>query len=121
MSEETVYITTAIPYVNSTPHLGFAYELVLADALARHARRNGRKVRFQTGSDENSLKNVRAAQAEGLATEALVSRNAEHFSDLRESLDLSWDDFIRTSADPRHRPDGRSLRRRRTVYRALPA
>ncbi|HEX7838630.1 MAG TPA: class I tRNA ligase family protein, partial [Kofleriaceae bacterium] len=54
-------ITTAIPYVNARPHLGFAYELVLADVLARHRRRRGRDVRFVTGTDDNSLKNVIAA------------------------------------------------------------
>ena len=51
-------ITTAIPYVNAPPHVGFAMELVLADAIARHRRLRGDDVRFVTGTDENSLKNV---------------------------------------------------------------
>src|SRR5262245_15086342 len=61
----TSFITTAIPYVNARPHLGFAYELVLADILARHRRRRGRDTRFATGTDDNSLKNVAAARREG--------------------------------------------------------
>lgn len=100
---ERRFITTAIPYVNARPHLGFAMELVLADVLARYRRLRGDDVHFLTGTDENSLKNVRAAQDEGVSTEALVDRNAEAFRSLRASLDLSFDDFIRTSRDPRHR------------------
>ena len=67
----TFYISTAIPYVNAAPHVGFGFELLLADALARFERQQGRDVWFQTGTDENSLKNVRAAQALGLSPAAL--------------------------------------------------
>ena len=56
------YITTTIPYVNARPHIGFALELVQADVLARHRRGRGDRVRFQAGTDDNSLKNVLAAQ-----------------------------------------------------------
>ena len=97
------FITTAIPYVNATPHIGFALELILADVIARHQRQRGRDVRFLTGTDENSLKNVRAAEAAGIPTATLVEQNAAAFASLRDTLDLSFDDFIRTSADPRHR------------------
>lgn len=97
------YVTTAIPYVNARPHLGFALELVQADVLARHHRLRGDRVRFLTGTDDNSLKNVLAAEAEGLSTEELVDRNAAAFAGLREPLALSFTDFIRTSRDPRHR------------------
>lgn len=97
------YITTTIPYVNARPHLGFALELVQADVLARRARQRGEQVRALTGTDDNSLKNVLAAQAEGVPTQAFVDRNAALFAALREPLDLSFDDFIRTSSDPRHR------------------
>jgi methionyl-tRNA synthetase len=96
------YITTAIPYVNSRPHLGFAMELVDADVVARHWRLRGHEVRFLTGTDENSLKNAIAADAEGVPTRELVDRNAQKFHDLRGPLQLSFDDFIRTSSDPRH-------------------
>jgi methionyl-tRNA synthetase len=98
----TLHVTTAIPYVNAPPHLGFALELVLADAIARHARARGVEVRFSSGTDDNSLKNVRAAEAAGVATRALVDANADRFRALGSVLDLSIDDFVRTSADPRH-------------------
>ena len=99
----TSLVTTAIPYVNARPHLGFAYELVLADVLARHRRRRGREVRFVTGTDENSLKNVAAAASEGIAPHDLVDRNAQAFRALGPLLDVVPDDFVRTSRDPRHR------------------
>jgi methionyl-tRNA synthetase len=96
------FVTTAIPFVNSTPHLGFAMEAILTDALARYHRLRGEDVRFLTGTDENSLKNVQAAEKEGISTAALVERNAGAFRDLGPALDLSFDDFIRTSAEDRH-------------------
>jgi methionyl-tRNA synthetase len=104
MNTRRVYVSTTIPYVNARPHLGFALELVQADVLARHHRLVGHQVRFQTGTDDNSLKNVLAAEAEGVAVGTLVDRNAAAFAALREPLSLSFDDFIRTSSDPRHRP-----------------
>jgi methionyl-tRNA synthetase len=99
----TSFITTAIPYVNARPHLGFAYELVLGDVLARHRRRRGRDVRFVTGTDDNSLKNVAAAAREGIPPRVLVDRNAAAFRALGPLLDVAPDDFITTSTDPRHR------------------
>jgi methionyl-tRNA synthetase len=103
MTAERFYVTTAIPYVNGRPHLGFALEIVQADVLARHRRRRGDAVRFLTGTDDNSLKNVQAAEAEGVPVQELVDRYAADFAALREPLGLSFDDFIRTSSDPRHR------------------
>ena len=96
------YVTTAIPYVNAKPHIGFALETILTDSLARYHRLRGEDVRFLTGTDDNSLKNVRAAEREGIPTPELVARYAEDFEALREHLDLSFDDFIRTSVDKRH-------------------
>jgi len=98
------YLTTAIPYVNAEPHLGHALELVQADVLARHRRLRGQPVRFLTGTDDNALKNVTAALAAGAPVGEFVASNAARFYGLREPLALSFDDFIRTSADPRHRP-----------------
>ena len=109
---DSVYVTTAIPYVNAEPHLGFATELVLADAVARHHRQQGAAVRFQTGADENSLKNVRAAEAAGETVSSFVARHAASFEALRQPLRLSSDDFIRTSVDPRHAPAVAKLWRR---------
>lgn len=98
-----LFLTTTIPFVNGRPHLGFALEIVRADVLARHHRARGGRVRFLTGTDDNSLKNVLAAEAEGLSTRALVDRNAAAFTALHKPLSLSVDDVIHTSADPRHR------------------
>ena len=96
-------ITTAIPYVNAAPHIGFALEVVQADTLARHYRLEGCDVRLQAGTDENSIKNVQAADAAGIQVTELVELNAARFIALKTSLNLSYDDFIRTSADARHR------------------
>jgi methionyl-tRNA synthetase len=64
---------------------------------------------FLTGTDENSLKNVQAAEREGIPTQALVDRNAAQFAELRGPLNLSFDDFIRTSVEPRHLDGVRKL------------
>jgi methionyl-tRNA synthetase len=98
-----MFLTTTIPYVNARPHLGFLLELVQADVLARHHRRRGTPVRLQTGTDDNSLKNVLAAQAVGVPTSELVDRNAAAFVALHEPYSLSFDDVVHTSRDPRHR------------------
>ena len=97
------YITTAIPLVNAKPHIGFALEIVQTDAIARYQRLFGRQVRFLTGSDENSLKNVQTAESEGIGTAELVARNAKYFAELKNYLNLSNDDFIRTSSEERHK------------------
>ncbi len=97
------YITTAIPYVNGDPHLGHALELVQADVLARHRRLRGEEVRFLSGTDDNALKNVDAALAAGLPVAEFVAEKAQQFVDLTTPLQLSNDDFIRTSTDSRHR------------------
>lgn len=98
------YVTTTIPYVNAPPHIGFALELVEADTLARHRRSRGAPVRLTTGTDDNSLTNVLAAEAEGVTVPQLVDRNASRFASLLEPLQIATDDFVRTSRDPRHAP-----------------
>ncbi|NTH16376.1 methionine--tRNA ligase [Agrobacterium rhizogenes] len=102
MNNATTYITTSIPYVNAAPHVGFALELVQADAYARHSRLLGRDVRFQCGTDDNSLKNVRAAEAAGRPVADFVGENADRFEKLGRRLNISNDAFVRTSTDPRH-------------------
>src|SRR5262249_17254416 len=99
----TTYLTTTIPYVNAAPHLGHALELVQADALARQRRRRGDDVRFLTGTDDNSLKNVLAAEAAGLDVQAFVDRNAGKFEQLKDALNPPSHAFTRTSTDKRHR------------------
>lgn len=92
------YVTTAIPYVNAKPHIGFALELIQTDAKLRYERmrRGAELVRGLTGSDENSLKNVRAAEDAGEDVASFVERHAAEFKGLSHVLNLSIDDFIRT-------------------------
>ncbi|MCH8049725.1 methionine--tRNA ligase [Patescibacteria group bacterium] len=93
-----LYITTAIPYVNASPHIGFGLELIQTDAAARYWRgRLGlQNVRALTGTDENSLKNVRAAEEAGEDVAEFVERHAQEYRALQKTLNLSFDDFIRT-------------------------
>lgn len=95
------FITTAIDYVNGAPHVGHAVEKVLTDVVARHHRLSGDETYFLTGSDENSLKNVQAAEKAGRPVAEFVAENAESFRALAGLLDLSFDQFIRTT-EPRH-------------------
>lgn len=95
------YITTAIDYVNAPPHAGHALEKVQADVVARYHRTLGENVFFLTGTDENSLKNVQAAEKEGVAVKEFVDRMAKNFYGLKKTLNLTFDDFIRTT-QPRH-------------------
>jgi methionyl-tRNA synthetase len=93
------YLTTAIPYVNAAPHLGFALELVQADATARRHRAAGRSVRFQTGTDENAFKNVEAARAAGVSPQAWVDARSDQFRQLAGRLGVHCDRFLRTTED----------------------
>ena len=108
-TKETIFVSTAIPFVNAPPHLGFALEVVLADAFARHARAKGRDVRLVSGTDEDSLKNVHAAERAGVSTRAFVDAAAERYRALDRVLGASFDDFVRTSADARHAAAVRAL------------
>jgi methionyl-tRNA synthetase len=105
----SVFVSTAIPYVNAPPHLGFALEVVVADAIARHARTRSKQVRLVSGTDDHSLKNVRAAEAAGVSTRAFVDATAERYLALERVLGASYDDFVRTSVDPRHAAAVRAL------------
>lgn len=100
---ETYYITTTIPYVNGAPHIGHAEEFVQTDAFSRYHRLRGDDTYALTGTDENALKNVQAADKEGISPRALVDRNSARFQALANSLDFQYDQFIRTAIDPRHR------------------
>ncbi|HMN19699.1 MAG TPA: methionine--tRNA ligase [Candidatus Moranbacteria bacterium] len=95
---EKFYITTAIDYVNAKPHIGHAVEKLQADVLARYHRDILKdETYFLTGSDENSLKNVQSAQKAGQDVHEFVAQNAESFCALKEQLNLSFDQFIRTT------------------------
>jgi len=121
MTGRKYYVTTAIPYVNAKPHVGHALLLILADVLARYHRQRGDDTWSLTGTDDNSLSNVLAAEAEGIPIQELVNRNAGLFQALREPLALSFDDFIRTSGNPKHTAGAQKLwracRRNDDVYR----
>ncbi len=90
------YITTTIPYVNADPHIGFALELVQSDAIARYQRIIGREVFFSTGTDEHGQKIWEASQKEGKTVQDYVDYYAKKFLDLKNILNLSYDNFIRT-------------------------
>ena len=92
------FITTTIPYVNAPPHIGFALELLQADVIARYRRLRGADVRLQTGTDENAFKNVLSARARGVPVEHLVDENAARFRSLAKVLDISIDQFLRTTS-----------------------
>ncbi len=98
------YITTSIAYVNAAPHIGFALEAVQADVLARWRRQQGEEVFFLTGTDEHGAKIARAAEAAGKTPQELVDENSEKFKALKGALNLSWDNFIRTSDQKNHWP-----------------
>jgi methionyl-tRNA synthetase len=109
---KTYYITTSIPYVNGRPHIGFALEAVQTDTLARHHRLIGDDTRFLSGTDENALTVVQAAEVAGENLEEMVASNAEAFRAIQEPLQVFYDDFIRTAVDPRHFPGAQKLWRK---------
>lgn len=92
------YITTTIPYVNADPHIGFALELVQSDILARYNRLLGNEVFFSTGTDEHGQKIWEASQKEGKDVQAYVDHYAQKFLELKEILNISNDNFIRTTS-----------------------
>jgi len=100
---EPYYITTAISYPNGKPHIGHAYEAIAADAIARFHRQAGRDVRFQTGTDEHGLKMVQTARDKGVEVRALADEMSGLFKAMCDSLDVSYDRFIRTTEPDHHR------------------
>ncbi len=93
------YITTTLPYVNAEPHIGFALEIIQTDALARYWRLLGHEVFFNTGTDEHGQKIAQKADEKGEARQTYVDFYAAEFERLKESLNLSYDNFIRTTDD----------------------
>lgn len=101
--KEKFYITTSIPYTNASPHIGFALEILQADVLARYNRQNGVDVFFLTGTDEHGLKTLRAAEAAGKSVMEFADEVSGKFRKLAEILNISNDDFIRTTDQGRHK------------------
>ena len=99
---DTFYITTPIYYVNDMPHIGHIYTTVMADSFARYQRLKGNKVYFLTGTDEHGQKIEKAAAAQGIQPIELADRVVARYHDLWKLLNISHDDFIRTSED-RHK------------------
>ena len=105
------YITTTLPYINAEPHLGFALEIVRADALARAHRLSGDEVFFNTGVDEHGLKVWRKARELKMEPQAYCDQSALSFKGLKDLLNLSYDNFIRTT-DPHHEAAAQEFWRR---------
>lgn len=99
---KNLYITTAIPYVNGTPHIGNALDYLFADIWARYERQNGRDVRFQVGTDEHGNKIAAKATELGIAPQEYTDKTYVNFEMLMRKMDASYTDFIRTT-DVRHK------------------
>jgi methionyl-tRNA synthetase len=105
------YITTPIYYVNGAPHIGHAYTSVAADVMARWKRLDGHEVFFLTGTDEHGQKVEKAAADAGLDPQSFVDRIAADFKDMARAMNISYDDFIRTTEE-RHKISCAELWRR---------
>jgi methionyl-tRNA synthetase len=102
MAPEKFYLTTPIYYVNDVPHIGHAYTTIAADVLARYKRLAGYEVFFLTGTDEHGIKIERSARERGVSPQEWADTISAQFRALWERLNISHDDFIRTT-QPRHR------------------
>jgi methionyl-tRNA synthetase len=96
------YITTAIAYPNGPPHIGYGYEVIATDAIARFKRLDGYDVFFLTGTDEHGIKLWQTANKEGITARQLVDRNVPRYQDMAKRLNASNDAFIRTTEERHH-------------------
>ena len=103
------YITIAIPYVNGQPHVGHALEFIQGDTITRFHKLLGDEVFFVTGSDENGLKIVRAAEKENLTSQQLADRNTKNFQDFARALNVQFDTWRRGSDKQLHWPGSEKL------------
>ncbi|MGE3714435.1 MAG: methionine--tRNA ligase [Alphaproteobacteria bacterium] len=99
MTDKNFYITTPIYYVNDRPHIGHAYTSVACDVLARYHRLLGHKVKFLTGTDEHGQKVEKSANAAGVSPQEFTDTVSRHFLEMSEQMDISYDDFIRTTEE----------------------
>ena len=99
--DKKLYITTAIPYVNGTPHIGNALDYLLADIWTRYQKQNGHEVRFQVGTDEHGNKIAAKAAESGLDPKAYTDKMYINFENLMKKVGASYTDFVRTT-DPHH-------------------
>ena len=96
------YVTTPIYYVNDKPHIGHAYTSIACDVLARFLRIDGAEVKFLSGTDEHGQKVEKSAAEKNVSPQELADENSEHFRELLKHLNISNDDFIRTTEE-RHK------------------
>ncbi len=108
MSRGNYYVTTPIYYVNDVPHIGHAYTTVATDALARYKRLKGFDVHFLTGTDEHGMKVEKSAKEAGITPKELADSVVTRFEDISKLLNISNDDFIRTT-DERHKESVRHI------------
>ena len=108
MNKKPYFISTSIPYVNAQPHVGHSLEYIETDAVARYKRLLGSDVFFLSGADENSLKNVQAAEKAGKDVQTFVDEHSRYFSAFKDSLNISFDDFIKTT-EKRHKDGAQKL------------
>lgn len=109
--KDTFYITTTLPYVNAEPHIGFASEIVIADARARFERLLGKEVVFNTGTDEHGSKIWQKSQEEGKEAQDYVDEYATKFDELKKMLNLSYTNFTRTT-DENHKKAAQEIWKR---------
>src|SRR6476646_178807 len=108
---DSFFITTAIDYTNGAPHIGHAYEKVLADVLARYHRLKGENVFFLTGVDQHGQKVQQSAAKEGVAPAQFVAAVTQKFIDLWKVLEVQYDEWAATT-DPRHKEVVRGILQR---------
>ncbi len=108
---KSFYLTTTLPYVNSKPHIGFALEIIQADAIARYHQSLGEEIFFNTGTDEHGKKIYEKAIEEGKDPQAYTDEYAAKFDALKSSLNLSYNHFIRTT-NPHHKQAAQELWKR---------
>ena len=102
MAEKTrFFLTTAIDYPNSRPHIGTAFEKIGADVQARYRRMEGHEVFFLMGNDENTVKVAKEAARLGQDVKTYCDDMARQFKEVWDALDISYDEFVQTS-EPRH-------------------
>ena len=111
MSKKPYYISTAIAYTSAKPHIGNTYEIVLADAIARHKRQQGYDVYFQTGTDEHGLKIQQKAEAAGISPQEYVDNVAGQIKNIWDLMNTTYDRFVRTT-DPEHKSKVQKIFRR---------
>lgn len=99
MEEKKLYITTAIPYVNGTPHIGNALDYLIADIWTRYQKQNGHEVRFQVGTDEHGNKIAAKAAEAGLDPKSFTDKMYVNFENLMKKVGASYTDFVRTTDD----------------------